>query len=157
MAVYAHSVGGSAAAEVARADNRLLGGLNFDGQVTLPIRNQGLRKPFMLAGRFNHTATDNTWNVFWPHLRGPRVWLETNGTQHASYTDRPLLVSALNVPPDMQAALYPLIGSIPGRRLESIVNDILVGFLDFVFYKDQQKIKELPSLFSEVTIPRINL
>lgn len=159
LAIYAHSVGGSAAAAVTRADKRVLGGVDLDGQLTEPIRDQGLSKPFMLAGRFNHSngGTDPTWNEFWPHLRGPRVELAINGTEHASYTDRVLLLSALNLPPPVQQALIPLLGSVAARRLETISNSVLMGFFDFVFRHNKQSLESLPRMFSEVTIPRSNL
>lgn len=143
-----------------RNDKRVLGGINFDGQITEPIRSEGLKKPFLLAGRYGHSApnsSDPTWNQFWPHLTGPRMELAINGSEHGSFTDRPLLVSALGLPDAVLDQVAGLLGSIRGRRLEKIVNGVMMGFFDFVFYKNGRELKELPRLYSEVTITRGNL
>lgn len=160
LAVYAHSVGGGAAAILARNDQRVRGGVDFDGQVVEPIRSQGLNKPFLLAGRYGHSAPDSsdpTWNQFWPHLTGSRVELAINGTAHGSYTDRPLLLSALGLPDPVLDQVAGEIGSVRGRRLETIVNDVLMSFFDLVFYKNEQKLKGLPKTYTEVSITRSSL
>ncbi|KJK78382.1 hypothetical protein H634G_06555 [Metarhizium anisopliae BRIP 53293] len=141
IAVYAHSVGGGAAATLARNDKRVLGG------------------PFLLAGRRGHSAansTDPTWNQFWPRLTGPRVELAINGTAHGSYTDRPLLVSALGLPDAVLDRLAGDIGSVRGPELERIVNGVLASFFDFVFYGKKQRLVRLPRVYSEVSITRSN-
>lgn len=143
-----------------RSDKRVLGGIDFDGQITEPIRSQGLNKPFLLAGRYGHSApnsSDPTWNEFWPHLTGPRMELAINGSEHGSYTDRPLLVSALGLPDAVLDQVAGLIGSVRGRRLEKIVNSVMTSFFDFVFYKNARELKGLPRVYSEVSITRGNL
>ncbi|KJK88703.1 hypothetical protein H633G_07435 [Metarhizium anisopliae BRIP 53284] len=126
IAVYAHSVGGGAAATLARNDKRVLGGVDFDGQ------------------------------LFWPRLTGPRVELAINGTAHGSYTDRPLLVSALGLPDAVLDRLAGDIGSVRGPELERIVNGVLASFFDFVFYGKKQRLVRLPRVYSEVSITRSN-
>ncbi|KAG6034942.1 hypothetical protein E4U40_003220 [Claviceps sp. LM458 group G5] len=156
--VYGHSLGGAAAASLARADKRVLGGIDLDGQIVEPVRSFGVDKPFLLAGRQNHSAEDDTWNQFWPNLRGPRVELAINGTAHASFTDRPLLVSALHLPEQALKGLGGLIGSLPGRCVESIVNDALVGFFDYTLYRKDEGLRSLLTKYApNVRIPRINL
>ncbi|CCE29949.1 uncharacterized protein CPUR_03796 [Claviceps purpurea 20.1] len=156
--VYGHSLGGAAAASLARADKRVLGGIDLDGQIVEPVRSLGVDKPFLLAGRQNHSAEDATWNQFWPNLRGPRVELAINGTAHASFTDRPLLVSALHLPEQALKGLEGLIGSLPGRCVESIVNDALVGFFDYTLYRKDEGLRSLLTKYApNVRFPRINL
>ncbi|KID98348.1 PAF acetylhydrolase family protein, partial [Metarhizium majus ARSEF 297] len=159
IAVYAHSVGGGAAATLARNDKRVLGCVDFDGQLVEPIRSQGLDKPFLLAGRPGHSAansTDPTWNQFWPRLAGPRVELAIDGTAHGSYTDRPLLVSALGLPDAVLDRFAGDIGSVRGPELERIVNGVLASFFDFVFYGKRRRLVQLPWVYSEVLITRSN-
>ncbi|OAA36813.1 PAF acetylhydrolase family protein [Metarhizium rileyi] len=160
IVVYAHSVGGGAAAMLTRDDRRVLGGVDFDGQIVEPIRSQGLSKPFLLAGRYGHSApnsTDPTWNQFWPHLTGPRVELAINGTTHGSYTDRPLLISALGLPDVVLDQFAGEIGSIKGPNLQRMVDSVLMAFFDFVFYGKAKELDRLTQRYSEVSITRRNL
>lgn len=152
-------MGGGAAATLTRNDKRVLGGVDFDGQLVEPIRSQGLDKPFLLAGRHGHSAansTDPTWNQFWPRLTGPRVELAIDGTAHGSYTDRPLLVSALGLPDAVLDRLAGDIGSVRGPELERIVNGVLTSFFDFVFYGKRQRLVRLPRVYPAVSITRSN-
>ncbi|EFY91480.1 PAF acetylhydrolase family protein [Metarhizium acridum CQMa 102] len=160
MAVFAHSVGGGAAATLARNDNRVLGGVDFDGQLVEAIRSQGLSRPFLLAGRYGHSAansTDHTWNQFWPRLAGPRVELAIHGTAHASYTDRPLLVGALGLPGAVLDQFAGEIGSVKGTELEGIVDGVLASFFDFVLSSKTQRLVRLPRVYSAVLITCSNL
>ncbi|KAK2608548.1 hypothetical protein QQS21_002894 [Conoideocrella luteorostrata] len=157
LVVYSHSLGGAAAATLTRTNKRVLGGIDIDGQLVNPIKSLRLNKPFLLAGRYNHSSTDPTWNQFWPHLTGPRMELAINGTAHGSFTDRPLLVSALSLPESAMKSVEGLIGSIDGRRLDEIVNGVLISFFDYVFCKRDQELKRLPKRYAEVSVPRYNL
>ncbi|KAG5912842.1 hypothetical protein E4U53_005131 [Claviceps sorghi] len=158
IVVYGHSLGGAAAAAVARSDGRVRAGIDLDGLVVDPVRRLGLDTPFLLAGRYNHSGEDGTWNDVWPHLRGPRMELAIRGTAHASFTDRPLLVSALRLPGSALKGLEGVLGSVEGRRLESIVNDVLVGFMDRVLYgKDEGMGLLVKKYAGQVLIPRSNL
>jgi hypothetical protein len=160
IVAYGHSLGGSAAAALAGNDNRVAGGLDFDGQIVESVQSKGLSKPFVLAGRLGHSAansSDATWNQFWPRLRGPRMEIAVNGTTHGSYTDRPLLLSALGLPDSVLGQVEELIGSVKGPVLEKIVNGVLASFFDFVFYRDRCGLEQLPRLYSQVSITRGNL
>ncbi|KAG6042111.1 hypothetical protein E4U41_005659 [Claviceps citrina] len=161
LVVYGHSLGGSAAASLARTDSRVRAGINLDGQIVgaaSSFPGRGLDKPFLLAGRYSHSAEDATWDQFWPRLRGPRLEVAINGTAHASFTDRPLLVSALDLPESALKPVEGLIGSIGGRRLESIVNDVLVGFMDYVFHRrDGRGLGSLTEKYAQVLILRSNV
>ncbi|KAG5983130.1 hypothetical protein E4U43_006315 [Claviceps pusilla] len=158
MVVYGHSLGGAAAANLVRADGRVRGGIDLDGQVVDPVRRLGLDRPFLLAGRYNHSGEDGTWDDVWPHLRGPRAEMAIRGTAHASFTDRPLLVSALRLPEQALKGLESLIGSVEGRRLETIVNDVLVGFWDYSLHHKDEGIRSLTEKYArQVFIPRSNL
>ncbi|KAG5985452.1 hypothetical protein E4U55_000014 [Claviceps digitariae] len=158
MLVYGHSLGGAAAADLARTDGRVRGAINLDGQMVDPARRLGLDKPFLLAGRYNHSGEDGTWDEVWPHLRGPRAEMAIRGTAHASFTDRPLLVSALGLPERALRGLESLIGSIEGRRLEGMVNEVLVGFLEYTLYNKDEGIRSLTKKYAgQVLIPRSDL
>ncbi|KAG6012142.1 hypothetical protein E4U54_007709 [Claviceps lovelessii] len=156
--VYGHSLGGAAAANLVRTDGRVRGGIDLDGQVVDPVRRLGLDRPFLLAGRYNHSGEDGTWDDVWPHLRGPRAEMAIRGTAHASFTDRPLLMSALRLPEQALKGLESLTGSIEGRRLETIVNDVLVGFWDYALHHKDEGIRSLTERYArQVLIPRSNL
>ncbi|KAG5973070.1 hypothetical protein E4U58_005725 [Claviceps cyperi] len=143
LVVYGHSLGGAAAASLVRADKRVLGGIDLDGQIFEPVRSLGVERPFLLAGRQNHS---------------PRVELAMNGTAHTSFTDRPLLVSALHLPEQAVKGLEGLIGSLPGRCVESIVNDAFVDFFDYTLYrKDEGRRALLTKYAPNVRFLRINL
>ncbi|KAG6003198.1 hypothetical protein E4U21_002275 [Claviceps maximensis] len=158
IVVYGHSLGGAAAANLVRTDGRVRGGVDLDGQVVGPVKQIGLGRPFLLAGRYNHSGEDETWDEFWPHLRGPRAEMAIRGTAHASFTDRPLLVSVLGLSEDTLRSLEGLIGSVAGRRLEAIVNDVLVGFFDYVLYRTDEGIRSLGQKYARVVLmPRSDL
>ncbi|KAF4960306.1 hypothetical protein FSARC_10503 [Fusarium sarcochroum] len=48
--VYGHSLGGATSAQVAFDDDRVLGGLNFNGTLFGSVKEVGLDKPFFLVG-----------------------------------------------------------------------------------------------------------
>lgn len=113
-------------------DKRLLGGMNLDGRLFDSVLSKGLDKPFGLLGRPDHRSQDPTWNKFWGNLRGPKVQLEVAGTLHASYTDMPLLVEALGLPKEYQKTVESLVGSVPGKELQSLLSKVVSGFFTYV-------------------------
>lgn len=155
--VIGHSLGGAAAAAVARSDRRVLGGVDLDGQLADPTKSLGLAKPFLLAGRPGHSAEDATWNAFWPRLRGPRMELAINGTQHGSFTDRPTLLSAFDFPAPARQALQSVLGSIDAKRMDVVLNGVLVRFFDLAMYGRDGPLRALARAFGEVNVTRSHL
>ena len=117
---YGHSLGDAAATSLVRADARVHGGVDLDGQLVEPIKTLGLRKQFVLAGRLKQRSEDNTWNEFKPHLLGPRMELAIIGTAHASFTDLPLLLSVIHLSPKVREILKLYLGDVDAKQLEKM-------------------------------------
>lgn len=157
IVVFGHSTGGAAAASVTRTDSRVLGGVDLDGWIIEPTLSEGFKKPFLIVGRPNHISDDTTWDTFWPRLGGSRMELAVNGTRHKSYTDGPLLMSGMDLPGPMKEALKNVLGTVEPRRLEKIINTVLMSFFDFVLYKNSKPLLELSHSFSEISVKRSNI
>lgn len=150
--MFGHSLGGAAAAETMLQDDRVRGGVNFDGRLVNPVMDAGLDGPFLLAGRPNHRLEDPTWDEFWANLRGSKAQLGVSGTAHGSYTDLPVLIGSLGLPEEVMEAVVPLLGSIDSKRLDEVRNGILVSFFDFVFWRQSAALRKIGSRYSEVSI-----
>ncbi|PNY28625.1 Platelet-activating factor acetylhydrolase [Tolypocladium capitatum] len=155
--VIGHSLGGAAAAALARSDARVLGGVDLDGQLADPAKSLGLAKPFLLAGRPGHSAEDATWDEFWPHLRGPRAELAVNGTTHGAFTDRPALLSVFDIPGPVREALRAVLGSIEAKRLDVVLNGVLVRFFELAMYGRDGPLRGVGWAFGEVSVTRSHL
>ncbi|KAF4507280.1 hypothetical protein G6O67_005937 [Ophiocordyceps sinensis] len=157
IAVFGHSLGGAAAAALTRSDDRVLGGVDLDGMLVDPIKSLGVQKPFLLAGRVNHSTTDPTWNQFWPHLGGPRMELAINGTKHGSFSDRPLLLSTIKVPDGARGGIEKELGTINASRLDAVLNGVLTSFFDFALHGRRDRLEAISYKFPDVSIQRENL
>ncbi|RDA94094.1 hypothetical protein CP533_5269 [Ophiocordyceps camponoti-saundersi (nom. inval.)] len=139
IAMYGHSLGGATAAEAMLADDRLLAGMNWDGQMQGNVANRGLDRPFVQVGVPGHRAMNGSnWDEFYNRLRGPKMELEVANTTHLSFTDMPLLLTTMKVPSNERPALEQILGSVNGRRLRRTLTGILTASLDFVFKRDAE-------------------
>ncbi|KAM4059847.1 platelet-activating factor acetylhydrolase, isoform II domain-containing protein [Hirsutella rhossiliensis] len=157
IVVFGHSLGGAAAAALTRSDHRVLGGVDLDGMLVDPIKSLGLRKPFLLAGRVNHSTTDHTWNEFWPHLDGRRMELAIKGTAHGSFSDRPILLSTLKLPEKARQEVEKELGTINAKRLDEVLNGVLTSFFDLALYREKNRLGTINRTFPEVFIQRSHL
>ncbi len=141
IAMYGHSLGGAAAAAAILTEKRRIhAGVDMDGRLFDPVLETGLDQPFMLIGRPNHTAEDSTWDTFWVKraARGaPRVQLEVKETQHGSFTDIPALLTAAGLSSSAGGQLGEVLreqfGAIDWTKIQNIVSEMLVAFLEFAF------------------------
>lgn len=112
-------------------DERVLGGIDFDGRLTEPVQSAGLDGPFIIAGRPDHIDEDPTWAPFLSQLRGPRALLEVEGSTHGSFTDFPILLDALNLSGPVKEALHAQLGSVEWSRMAPIITAIVSGLVDY--------------------------
>lgn len=125
IGMFGHSLGGATAAKAMAADTRIGAGINLDGSLFLinPSLHMDVRKlaaavarkierrPFMIMSSHGFgPAADPSWSGFWPGLRGWRLFLTLQQSQHYSYTDLEEFLSQL------LAA-----GIIPGRLARRLV------------------------------------
>jgi hypothetical protein len=76
------------------ADPRVRAGVNLDGTFYDPMPAGGLNgRPFLMLGEQSSTG-DKTWHDAWTNLDGWKRWLTVAGTEHASFTDLPMLAAA---------------------------------------------------------------
>ncbi|KAI4960133.1 hypothetical protein J4E86_001753 [Alternaria arbusti] len=133
MAVVGHSLGGAAAAGAMMSITSLKGGVNLDGSMFGPVLTTGFNDPFMLMGHENKTqATDPSWKTIWPNLTGWKKEFEVKHSAHYSFSDLPLVISALGLDGKLPAQVGELLGSIEGRRMTGLTTTYVAAFLDMV-------------------------
>jgi hypothetical protein len=111
----------------------LRGGVNLDGSMFGSVLTTGFDGPFMLMGHENKTQeTDPSWKTIWPHLTGWKKELEVRNTAHYSFSDLPLVISALGLDGKLPAEVGGLLGSIEGRRMTKLTTTYVATFLDMV-------------------------
>jgi pimeloyl-ACP methyl ester carboxylesterase len=133
MAVVGHSLGGATAASAMTKMTSLEGGINLDGSMFGSVLTTGFDKPFMLMGHENKTqGTDPSWMTIWPRLTGWKKELEVKNTAHYSFSDLPLVISALGLDGKLPAEVGELLGSIEGRRMTNLTTNYVATFLSMV-------------------------
>jgi hypothetical protein len=139
----------------ASVDSRVLGGLDFDGTIYGSVNDTGLDKPFILAGRpIAQNATDaELYGGFYDRMRGEKMLIGVNGTQHISFCDARLLVSLRDdVPEEMRAVVEAVVGSIDGEKLAGILDELLVSTASFVFGGDASGLCHIEDTNEEVLV-----
>ncbi|MGW3053900.1 alpha/beta hydrolase family protein [Kitasatospora sp. NPDC001175] len=102
-----HSAGGESALTAMAEDQRILAGVNMDGQFDPPVPADKLQgRAFLLLGKqSDHSAGggETSWGKTWAGWDGYKPWLAVAGASHASFTDVPILGAeiGLPVPPGM--------------------------------------------------------
>ncbi|KAI4950508.1 hypothetical protein J4E91_004391 [Alternaria rosae] len=133
MAVIGHSLGGAAAASAMMSITSLKGGVNLDGSMFGSVLTTGFDSPFMLMGHENKTQeTDPSWKTIWPNLTGWKKEFEVKHSAHYSFSDLPLVISALGLDGKLPAQVGELLGSIEGRRMTGLTTTYVAAFLDMI-------------------------
>ncbi|AWZ06760.1 MULTISPECIES: alpha/beta hydrolase [unclassified Streptomyces] len=120
IGVAGHSMGGAAAAELLRVDERFAVGVNLDGALFgSPVADLGLDRPYLLL-----TALEDhdTWRRWREHQRGWGRQLRAGGTGHLTFTDLPHFAVPGGLAEAWPADLYAeLLGTLaPARSTELI-------------------------------------
>ncbi|MFE2723588.1 alpha/beta hydrolase [Kitasatospora sp. NPDC059327] len=118
IGVLGHSMGGAAAAEALRRDDRFLAGLDLDGGLFgSPVAELGLDRPFLLL---TSLADHDTWSRWRAHQRGWGRQLRLGGAGHLAFTDLPHAAGPGELAAHLPAEVYAeLIGTVaPGRATE---------------------------------------
>lgn len=97
-------------------------------------------KPFLLVGSEGSRAE---WDEFYKHIDGAKMELTVKGTRHYGFMDVLLLLTAYQVPPEFQPMLDEIFGTLDGRELEKVVNEIMIGFLELALKKNTGPLKDL--------------
>ncbi|KAH6879441.1 Alpha/Beta hydrolase protein [Thelonectria olida] len=156
--VYGHSIGGAASALVAFNDARVLGGLNLDGLLRGPVSEAGLDVPFFIIGAESTANATSNYGGFMDKLRGVKMLLTIDGTEHLSFFDVPLLLSLRDdLPPDLKPAIAALFGTTPVKRVAAIVNDILGTVTSFLFKGKVEPFCQVEDRISEAVIVEMDL
>jgi predicted dienelactone hydrolase len=89
IAVVGHSLGGSTAAGVMRAEPRVRVGVDIDGPILGSASRRGVTRPFMvMTGR---TGLEPTARAMLTHSSGPRLVLRFVDLEHMSFSDLPAI------------------------------------------------------------------
>lgn len=120
IGVVGHSMGGAAAAELLRVDERFAVGVNLDGALFgSPVADLGLDRPYLLLTAL---AEHDTWQRWREHQRGWGRQLRVHGTGHLTFTDLPHFAVPGGLAESWPADLYAeLLGTMaPARSTELI-------------------------------------
>uniref|UniRef100_A0A4E9D643 1-alkyl-2-acetylglycerophosphocholine esterase n=1 Tax=Gibberella zeae TaxID=5518 RepID=A0A4E9D643_GIBZA len=142
VAVYGHSFGGSTAAVTVQRDNRVLGGLNLDGPIYGSVNHQGFKyKPFILVGVDRDNGPE--WDEFYSKIDASKMELKFFKTQHYAFTDVPLLLEKVSVPPESQSIIDETFGTLDGRGVEKAINEAMVGLMDLLFANNGKMLERI--------------
>lgn len=113
-----HSIGGAATVDTMIADWRVRAGVNLDGTF-YPVPAAGrITRPYLMMG---HGAPDPTWTQTYANLGGRKHWLTVSASQHATFTDIPLLAEQAGIPEP--PGIDPLRGIVITREYVSAFFD----------------------------------
>jgi pimeloyl-ACP methyl ester carboxylesterase len=122
VAAFGHSLGSITTIAALEADPRLVAGAVLDGN---PLGPASLDRPFLMLGNQGHRrADDPDWAGFYDRLRGPRLHLVIDGTEHADLSDVTIFKHTIDI-----GAIFQ-IGPIDGARALAIQRRYLTAWLD---------------------------
>ncbi|MEY9929306.1 dienelactone hydrolase [Catenulispora sp. GP43] len=106
-----HSIGGAATVDTMIADPRVLAGVNLDGTF-FPVPGAGqIKRPYLMM---SHGTDDPTWIQTYANLGGYKRWLDVVGSNHATFTDIPVLAQEAGITPP--TSIDPLRGTVITRE-----------------------------------------
>jgi hypothetical protein len=155
--MFGVSDGGSTTAHVMNADVRVKAGIDFDGTLWTPQAVAGSGRPLLLFGRPELDSFEAaTWAEFWVKQRGPKRWLELQGSTHHTFTDFapliPQLAPILGEPPSWVTAG---IGTIKGPRAVVVLRTYVGAWFDrYLRHRDTDLLSGPSPRYPEVTFVR---
>jgi len=118
IAMAGHSIGGAATVDTMIADSRVRAGVNLDGTF-FPVPAAGqITRPYLMM---SHEVQDPTWTQTYANLGGYKRWLDVSGSNHATFTDIPLLAEEADIPDP--PGIDPLRGIVITREYVSAFFD----------------------------------
>ncbi|NUQ99239.1 MAG: alpha/beta hydrolase, partial [Streptomyces sp.] len=124
IGVAGHSLGGASAVPTMAHDKRVRAGVDLDGTLFSPVPEDGLGgRPFLMIGHPVGADEDPTWTAAWSHLTGWKRWLTVAGSNHASFTDVPVLADKLGIP-------EPPGTTLSAQRAVDITRTYVAAFFD---------------------------
>ncbi|WP_345944838.1 alpha/beta hydrolase family protein [Streptomyces albus subsp. chlorinus] len=154
VGVAGHSLGGAAAAELARTDARPAAIAVLDGSLYGPVLSSGLDLPVLLCGLTPPDPEDPDilagWDRLWPLLRGPRHHTAVRGAGHMSATDFDVLAGPLGLrdPDDPDDAFS--FGTLPPGRGIALVRVVLTAFFN-------EHLRNSPTPIPHAAFPELSL
>ncbi|KAK1721088.1 tat pathway signal sequence [Colletotrichum lupini] len=153
--IAGHSFGGATVASSLYVDDRILGGLNFDGQMLGPVLAEGIDKPLVLVGTPTTFDYISGWNETWANLRGPSLTLVVNGTTHMSFFDAPQLPAVKALPIEYSDLIKQVLGTIDDDVLAKIEIELLRRTLDLVLEGQKDALCNIESVGPGVSQLRV--
>ncbi|KAF4554644.1 Platelet-activating factor acetylhydrolase-like protein 1 [Elsinoe fawcettii] len=136
LALWGGSLGGAGAAQAMLTDADWKGGIDMDGSIWPPATAEGVDGKFLIFGKEGYN--DSSW---WEFLEGDKgegkIWLELQGSQHATFGDWPLIVQGAGI---TGPAAEVLVGSIEGARVLEVVGDVVDAFFKWAFGEEQEEL-----------------
>ncbi|PVH71232.1 PAF acetylhydrolase family protein [Cadophora sp. DSE1049] len=153
VAIFGHSLGGATSAQVMLKDKRIVGGINMDGTFFSTVVNKGLKRPFMiLSHEGKNITTDESWTTTWNGLTGWKRQFELSGSQHGTFTDFPLLVTALGFDGMLGDAGAELLGTIGGPRAMEVITAYVQAFMDFMLKGKKNALLDGKKVYPEMSL-----
>jgi predicted dienelactone hydrolase len=91
VAAIGHSLGGSTAAALMRAEPAVRAGVDIDGIVLGPAARRGVPRAFMVMSAGKGALALPSVKGLLAHSRGPRLALQFAGFEHFSFSDAPVI------------------------------------------------------------------
>jgi pimeloyl-ACP methyl ester carboxylesterase len=112
VAMFGHSLGGSASTYAVGQDSRIRAAINWDGTLFGDLPSKGVSQPVLFMSRPG--PSDGTFDAAWPNLNGPKLWVQVANLTHMGFSDAlPLFGAAgLDAP-----ELTDLLGNIQSLQL----------------------------------------
>ncbi|KAG9034279.1 hypothetical protein FRB95_013437 [Tulasnella sp. JGI-2019a] len=166
VGMFGHSLGGATAADMTIIDQRIAGGINFDGTFypTQSGPDVSPDTPFLvIAGEGHNETSDPTYGDWFktPTANASERFIATvTGAGHMSFTDYPILLDVLGVP---QSSLPPDdaadLGTIDGKRISEIIQVSLNAWFDLILKGEsadaEALLKHGKEIFPEVDIVQL--
>jgi predicted dienelactone hydrolase len=146
IGMLGYSKGGALAGQVCATSDRVRAGANLDGFMFGGVVDHDLSRPFMILGQAEPWCREcPPINLpFFERSRSDAYLLRIDDTNHATFTDLPLLADYI-VPEG-------IVTSLDGRISTSIIHSYLLAFFD-AYVKGLPRppiLDEVPSPFGEV-------
>ncbi|KAG9034276.1 hypothetical protein FRB95_013434 [Tulasnella sp. JGI-2019a] len=166
VGMFGHSLGGATTADMTIIDQRIAGGVNFDGSFypTQSGLDVSPDTPFLVIAGKGHNATNDPTYGDWfktPTANASeRFFATVAGAEHFSFTDYPVLLDVLGFPrSSLPADETADLGTIDGKRISEIIQVSLNTWFDLILKGEsadaEALLKHGKEIFPEVDIVQL--